>query len=74
VLLVPIAKQWAFACCVDSGNAGHKNYLFLPRLAQQLDAELGLASYRFDFRGNGDSDGNINYADFEVRCVFALRS
>ncbi|KAJ1543476.1 hypothetical protein HK096_008460 [Nowakowskiella sp. JEL0078] len=36
---------------INNGN-GHKNYLFFPLLASKLP----MTSFRFDFRGNGESD------------------
>lgn len=41
---------------------GHKNYLYQPLLAKSLPFD----TFRFDFRGNGDSDGQMKYADFDV--------
>lgn len=37
------------------GTAGHKNYLYMPLLAQKLSKENGWYSFRFDFRQSGDS-------------------
>ncbi|KAG2174648.1 hypothetical protein INT44_006912, partial [Umbelopsis vinacea] len=41
------------------GVMGHKNYLFQKLLAQKLPYE----SFRFDFRGNGDSDGTTRFGN-----------
>ncbi|CAO3689494.1 unnamed protein product [Umbelopsis ramanniana] len=38
---------------------GHKNYLFQKLLAEKLPYE----SFRFDFRGNGDSDGTTRFGN-----------
>ncbi|RUS15872.1 protein-tyrosine phosphatase-like protein [Endogone sp. FLAS-F59071] len=43
------------------GIFGHKNYLYQPLLAKSLPFD----TFRFDFRGNGDSDGQMKYADFD---------
>lgn len=43
-------------------DAGHKNYLFQPLLAEKLP----YSSFRFDFRGNGDSEGEAGYANMAV--------
>lgn len=45
------------------GVFGHKDYLFQPQLAQSLDF-FG-SSFRFDFRGNGDSSGELKYAKYQ---------
>jgi len=45
------------------GVLGHKNYLFQPQLAKELDF-FG-STYRFDFRGNGDSSGDMKYARYD---------
>lgn len=47
---------------------GHKDYLFHRLLAQ----ELPYSSFRFDFRGNGESTGEPGYANMEVRVVEAF--
>ncbi|KAG9285224.1 hypothetical protein G9A89_002120 [Geosiphon pyriformis] len=39
------------------GLLGHKNYLFLENLAKTLSFD----TFRFDFRGNGESDGELFY-------------
>lgn len=41
---------------------GHKDYLFHRVLAQ----ELPYSSFRFDFRGNGESTGEPGYANMAV--------
>ncbi|RUP44565.1 hypothetical protein BC936DRAFT_149287 [Jimgerdemannia flammicorona] len=43
------------------GYLGHKNYLFQPLLAKSLPFD----TFRFDFRGNGDSDGESGLINFE---------
>ncbi|KAF7296716.1 Peptidase-S9 domain-containing protein [Mycena chlorophos] len=43
------------------GAMGHKDYLFLRRLAQRLPMD----SFRFDFRGNHETPGSMSYARFE---------
>lgn len=37
------------------GMAGHKNYLYMPQLSDELSSNLGYYVFRFDFRGCGDS-------------------
>ncbi|KAI8096809.1 protein-tyrosine phosphatase-like protein [Halteromyces radiatus] len=44
---------------ISHGVLGHKDYLFFRLLAQ----ELPVSSFRFDFRGNGDSEGQAGYAN-----------
>ncbi|KAI8060991.1 Alpha/Beta hydrolase protein [Gongronella butleri] len=41
------------------GNMGHKDYLFHKLLAESLP----YASFRFDFRGNGESTGEAGFAN-----------
>jgi len=41
---------------------GHKNYLFQPLLVSRLV----YSSFRFDFRGNGESDGTMTYGGIYV--------
>ena len=50
------------------GLGDHKNGFVLPQMAVAL-AEKGLSSLRFDFPGNGESDGTFRYANMkeEVR-------
>lgn len=40
------------------GKGGHKNYCYQAILADALATKLGIYSFRFDFRGCGDSQGN----------------
>jgi len=40
------------------GKGGHKNYCYQAILAQELASKLGIYSFRFDFRGCGDSQSN----------------
>jgi len=44
---------------------GHKNYLFQPLLVSRLV----YSSFRFDFRGNGESDGTMTYGGIDVSIV-----
>jgi alpha/beta superfamily hydrolase len=44
---------------------GHKNYLFQEKLAK----ELSFDNFRFDFRGNGESDGILKFSNFQVCTV-----
>ena len=44
------------------GLGDHKNGFVLPQLAEAL-AQAGLSSLRFDFPGNGESDGTFRYAN-----------
>ncbi|OZJ06640.1 hypothetical protein BZG36_00355 [Bifiguratus adelaidae] len=41
------------------GSVGHKNYLFQPTLARSLPFD----TFRFDFRGNDESDGEPRFAN-----------
>ncbi|KAH3680816.1 hypothetical protein WICMUC_000167 [Wickerhamomyces mucosus] len=41
------------------GRGGHKNYIYQNELAQHL-SKLGISNFRFDFRGCGDSQNNID--------------
>ncbi|PKY42475.1 alpha/beta-hydrolase [Rhizophagus irregularis] len=43
------------------GSAGHKNFLFQEKLAK----ELSFDNFRFDFRGNGESDGILKFSNFQ---------
>jgi len=43
------------------GLFGHKNYLFQPLLVSRLV----YSSFRFDFRGNGESDGTMTYGGID---------
>ncbi|KAF9429787.1 hypothetical protein BGZ94_009481 [Podila epigama] len=45
------------------GILGHKNYLFHPTLANMLAPYMD--TFRFDFRGNGDSDGEMGYSNWD---------
>lgn len=42
------------------GKGGHKNYCYQAICAQELASRLGFYSFRFDFRGCGDSQDNEN--------------
>ncbi|KAG0245781.1 hypothetical protein BGX31_006069 [Mortierella sp. GBA43] len=43
-------------------SPGHKNYLFQPMLANMLAPYMD--TFRFDFRGNGDSEGQMGYSNW----------
>ncbi|KAI8595740.1 Alpha/Beta hydrolase protein [Dissophora ornata] len=45
------------------GVLGHKNYLFQPTLANTLAPYMD--TFRFDFRGNGESEGQMGYSNWE---------
>ncbi|KAF9970934.1 hypothetical protein BGZ73_006198 [Actinomortierella ambigua] len=45
------------------GILGHKNYLFQPTLANDLAPYMD--TFRFDFRGNGDSEGQMGYSNWD---------
>ncbi|KAF9354802.1 hypothetical protein BGX26_007349 [Mortierella sp. AD094] len=45
------------------GILGHKNYLFQPMVANLLAPYMD--TFRFDFRGNGDSEGEIGYSNWD---------
>ncbi|KAF8979840.1 hypothetical protein BGZ46_004969 [Entomortierella lignicola] len=45
------------------GVLGHKNYLFQPMIANLVAPYMD--TFRFDFRGNGDSEGQIGYANWD---------
>ncbi|KAI9264057.1 hypothetical protein BDA99DRAFT_47206 [Phascolomyces articulosus] len=47
---------------ITHGAPGHKNYYFLPLLAQKLS----YSSFRFDFRGSGESGGEPKYNNMNV--------
>lgn len=59
--------------------SGHKDYLFQKPLARALPLALGIDTFRFDFRGNGESEGLANFSNFEgdvddlSHCVEFLR-
>lgn len=42
---------------------GHKNYLFQRLLGEKLP----YSSFRFDFRGNGDSTGTAGFGNIAVK-------
>ncbi|KAG0264144.1 hypothetical protein BG011_007412 [Mortierella polycephala] len=44
------------------GLLGHKNYLFQPTLANMLAPFMD--TFRFDFRGNGESEGQMGYSNW----------
>ncbi|KAF9214008.1 hypothetical protein BGZ59_004476 [Podila verticillata] len=45
------------------GVLGHKNYLFQPILANMLAPYMD--TFRFDFRGNGESEGQMGYSNWD---------
>ncbi|KAG9323001.1 hypothetical protein KVV02_007431 [Mortierella alpina] len=45
------------------GILGHKNYLFQPALANMLAQYMD--TFRFDFRGNGESEGEMGYSNWD---------
>ncbi|SAL95557.1 hypothetical protein [Absidia glauca] len=45
---------------IAHGALGHKNYLYQRLLAEKLP----FSSFRFDYRGNGESTGEAKYANF----------
>ncbi|KAG0201183.1 hypothetical protein BGX28_005930 [Mortierella sp. GBA30] len=45
------------------GVLGHKNYLFQPALASMLAQYMD--TFRFDFRGNGESEGEMGYSNWD---------
>ncbi|CAO3624228.1 unnamed protein product [Cunninghamella echinulata] len=47
---------------IAHGALGHKNAFFLKQLAESLP----YSSFRFDFRGSGESSGDFHYANFEA--------
>ncbi|KAI9595750.1 tyrosine phosphatase family-domain-containing protein [Syncephalis fuscata] len=57
VLDGPARKRVVILC---HGYQGHKNYLFLPKLARELPFD----TFRFDFRGNGGSEGEFTLGGF----------
>ncbi|KAF9111168.1 hypothetical protein BGX27_005309 [Mortierella sp. AM989] len=42
--------------------SGHKNYLFQPMVANKVAPYMD--TFRFDFRGNGDSEGEMGYSNW----------
>ncbi|CAO3674778.1 unnamed protein product [Umbelopsis vinacea] len=46
---------------IAHGVMGHKNYLFQKLMAQKLPYE----NFRFDFRGNGDSEGTTGFGNID---------
>ncbi|KAF9265273.1 alpha/beta-hydrolase [Marasmius fiardii PR-910] len=58
--LSPDARDKKIALILH-GSAGHKDYLFLKRLAVRIPID----SFRFDFRGNHETPGNWNQSGME---------
>eukprot|EP01111_Echinosteliopsis_oligospora_P019998 TRINITY_DN9960_c0_g1_i1.p1 TRINITY_DN9960_c0_g1~~TRINITY_DN9960_c0_g1_i1.p1 ORF type:complete len:231 (-),score=44.37 TRINITY_DN9960_c0_g1_i1:75-767(-) len=54
------------------GTGQHKDNFFLPKLADSL-ASIGFNSFRFDFAGNGESQGQFSISNY-MREVEDLRS
>lgn len=50
---------------INKFTLGHKDYLYHRLLAQKLP----YSSFRFDFRGNGESTGEPGYANIPVSDV-----
>ncbi|KAF1797147.1 hypothetical protein FB192DRAFT_1030927 [Mucor lusitanicus] len=50
------------------GILGHKDYLFQRVLAQTLP----ITSFRFDFRGNGESGGSPGYCNILIQMISTL--
>ncbi len=42
------------------GFGGNKNYCYLQLTARQISNDLGISSFRFDYRGCGDSEDYVN--------------
>ncbi|ORZ25518.1 hypothetical protein BCR42DRAFT_9580 [Absidia repens] len=55
---IDAGRQQPRIILISHGVLGHKDYLFFRLLAE----ELPFSSFRFDFRGNGESDGKAGYA------------
>ncbi|KAK5814996.1 protein-tyrosine phosphatase-like protein [Linnemannia elongata] len=54
------SRRLAIIC---HGVLGHKNYLFQPSIANVLAPHMD--TFRFDFRGNGDSEGVMGYSNWD---------
>lgn len=54
------SRRLAIIC---HGILGHKNYLFQPSIANTLAPHMD--TFRFDFRGNGDSEGQMGYSNWD---------
>ncbi|KAK3822455.1 MAG: protein-tyrosine phosphatase-like protein [Linnemannia elongata] len=54
------SRRLAIIC---HGVLGHKNYLFQPSIANVLAPHMD--TFRFDFRGNGDSEGLMGYSNWD---------
>ncbi|CAO3597786.1 unnamed protein product [Absidia cylindrospora] len=58
---VDTGRQQPRIILIGHGDLGHKDGLFFGLLAQGLP----YSSFRFDFRGNGESDGKPGYANMK---------
>ena len=47
------------------GFASSRNSFHFPAIAKQL-AQHSVSSLRFDFSGNGDSEGQFEYSNYEM--------
>lgn len=56
-------KQISVIHCTKGCWIGHKDYLFQRLLAEKLP----YSSFRFDFRGNGESGGSPGYCNILVQ-------
>lgn len=75
VLHRPLREQAVPAVLMCHGLAGTKvgKQRMFVRLATQL-AEAGIASFRFDFRGHGDSEGELQDVTLEGEVSDALKA
>lgn len=67
-------QQQAPAVILCHGYAGHRNDCILPRLAAELST-AGIASLRFDYAGNGASEGTFKIGNYweEVEDIRAAK-
>jgi alpha/beta superfamily hydrolase len=72
-LRLPTTQQ-APVVILCHGYAGHRNDCILPRLAAELST-AGLASLRFDYAGNGESEGTFEVGNYweEVEDIRAAK-
>ncbi|KAL0039934.1 hypothetical protein WJX77_012021 [Trebouxia sp. C0004] len=73
-ILVDVGSSDAAILC--HGYADTKNGFHLPKLAQALVTK-GCSTLRFDFTGNGESEGHFRYGNYaaeaeDVRCAIGL--
>lgn len=57
-----ISREKPRLAIIAHGILGHKDYLFQRALAQKLP----VSTFRLDFRGNGESEGQGGYANIQV--------